>query len=125
MELLVKTLEFAQVRRRQGLHVHGPGDALAGREEPGDVTEQVPLGQRGRAVRRRYGDARQVEERGGELRVNLLVRPDRRMGTVRIRKGRSEIEERLPADEAPGGAGTTAQVDGVSLAFARRVEDHP
>jgi hypothetical protein len=74
LELPVQVLEFAQVRQGQGLHVYGPGDALAGREEPGDVTEQVPLGQRGRAVGRRDGATRQVEEWGGELRVNLLIR---------------------------------------------------
>ena len=35
-----------------------------------------------------------------------------------------EIEERLPADKAALRTGATAQVDGVSLAFAGGVEDH-
>ena len=45
IEILVKSPEFAQVLPGQGWHTHGPGDALARRELPGDVTEQVPLRQ--------------------------------------------------------------------------------
>src|SRR5262249_31537153 len=43
IEILVKSLELAQVLPGQDWHVHGFGDALAGWELPGDVTEQVPL----------------------------------------------------------------------------------
>ena len=37
----------------------------------------------------------------------------------------AEVEERLPADEPPARAGAAAQVDGVRLIFAGRVEDEP
>ena len=53
VEILVKSPEFAQVLLGQGWHVHGLGDALAGRELPGDVTEQVALRQCGRTAERR------------------------------------------------------------------------
>jgi hypothetical protein len=53
IEILVKSLELAQVLPGQGWPVHGFGDALAGRELPGDVKEQVSLRQGGRAAERR------------------------------------------------------------------------
>ena len=95
-----------------------PGDALPGREAPGDATEQVALG-KGNDV---AGDAprdradRQMEQRRGDGRVDPLVRPDRRIGIARgVREGGAEIEERLPADEAPARPGPTAQVRRVCL----------
>ena len=62
---------------------------------------------------------------GVEILASQLIRPDRRIGVARaVCEGRSEIEERLPPDEASPRASAAAQVDRVGLALPRRVEDH-
>ena len=71
---------------------HRAGDALAGRELPGQVPEQVALRQRRRRVVARDRAERQVEERRRDLRVDLLVR---------LHLAVAEVEEGLPADEPP------------------------
>jgi hypothetical protein len=64
---------------------------------------------------------RQVEERRGDLGVDQLVRPHVFAGSADAARpgNRAEIEERLPADEAPRRAAIAAQVDRIGLAFSR------
>ena len=61
------------------------------------------------------------------LRVDELVRPhvlaERASDSTRARLV-AEIEERLPADEAPAGSGAATQVDRVGLTLSDRIEDH-
>jgi hypothetical protein len=76
----VERCELLEVCRGERCDTHGAGDALPGRKLPREVAEQVALRERrGRVV---TGDRsqRKVEERCGDLGVDLLVGLDLAVG---------------------------------------------
>ncbi len=115
---LVEAVRFQlpQLVGRQLLDAHRFRDVLTRREAPGQLAQEVALRQCLRRVVARDRAEREIEERRRDHRVDLLVR---------LHLPVAEVEERLPADEAPRGASTAAQVDRIGLPLARGVEDHP
>src|SRR5690349_6752331 len=97
--------ELWEVVGRQRCNAHVIGDRLPGWQTPGDMAKQVPLGQGHRSSVWRDRSQGQSEEGTRDRGVDLLVR---------LHLAIAEVEERLPADEAPRrsrAAGKIVRVD--------------
>src|SRR5947209_4609204 len=108
IEVQAQRLELGEVPTREPRNVQLSSNALAGRQQPGNVAQEIALRKRGGRVSRGDRAEGKVEQRGGNPGVDGLVGShvltQGAADAARSRLG-PEIEEGLPADESPTSSG--------------------